>query len=125
MVHGEGFDPVLAPRECGAGLQFSDVDRKRGALATKADALTQRFSGATGRPQPEALGSSLECHRPDQAGDAKDVIGMGMRKKEVLERKGDSETHHLALRPLAAIEQQGLPLPNEREGCDAPFDGGA
>jgi hypothetical protein len=48
-----------------------------------------------------------------------------MRKKEIFERKGDSKTHHLTLRPLAAIEQQGLSFPNEREGCDAPFDGGA
>ena len=48
-----------------------------------------------------------------------------MCEEQVLEGERDAVPHHLALRPLPAIEQQSFPFPNDGEGADPPFHGGA
>ena len=52
MLHGEGVDPVLAAGQRGTGIELGDVHGKRGAFATKTDALTQHSSRAAGGPKP-------------------------------------------------------------------------
>ena len=57
--HRKRVDVVIRPFHRFAGLQLRDLDRKRGAIATKGDALTQRFTGATRTPQSQWFSSSL------------------------------------------------------------------
>jgi hypothetical protein len=48
-----------------------------------------------------------------------------MGEEQVFKGKGDPVAHHLALRPLTAVKQKCLAFPNDGEGTDPPFHGGA
>jgi hypothetical protein len=52
------------------------------------------------------------------------VVGVKVREENVAQRERHVVAHHLPLRPLAAIEEQRLPLAHERERCDVTLDGG-
>ncbi len=73
----------------------------------------------------EGFSPTLQCERPEQPGQAKEMISMKVGKKDVSERKGDSVSHHLALCSFAAIEEERFPFTNERDGRDPTLYRGA
>ena len=50
---------------------------------------------------------------------------MEMGEKNVVDVEGDSIAHHLALRTLAAIEQESFSLAEKRDGRNVAFNGRA
>ena len=50
---------------------------------------------------------------------------MDVREEHLGQGKRDAVAHHLALRALAAVEQQCFPLAGDRNGADPTLDSGA
>jgi hypothetical protein len=53
------------------------------------------------------------------------MVGMGVRKKDVIEAERHAVTHHLTLGSLSAVEQKRLTFSDNGEPADAAFDGRA
>src|SRR5437667_106633 len=73
----------------------------------------------TGRPRTQhPLLAHIEPDRANQSDHAYEEGRVEMGEEDVRERERHAVAHHLARRPLAALEQQGLPLAHESEGGD-------
>src|SRR5213595_1603848 len=53
------------------------------------------------------------------------MVGVKMREEDLGQRKTHPVAHHLALRALAALEQERLTLADQRHRGDVAFHGGA
>ena len=53
------------------------------------------------------------------------MIGMEVREEDVLEGERHAVAHHLSLRALAAIEEQGLTFAHHCDGRNVALDRGA
>jgi hypothetical protein len=65
----------------------------------------------------------LQRHGAHEPNDAEQVVRVKVREKNVVNVEGDSVAHHLALRALAAIEQERFSFAEQRDGGHVPFDG--
>ena len=125
MIDRESIDAKLVSFDRRARVKFSNCDRKRGAFATETDALTQRPACPWRPPQAQWFRPPLQLKGPQESRQPEDVVAMHVRKEEIAERKSDPVPHHLPLCSLAAIEKKCLSFPNDGEGADATFNGGA
>src|SRR2546427_2243600 len=85
--------------------------------------LPQQLLSAARAIQPHRLLPPLEPERADQPDNAEEVVRVEMGEEDIRQRERHAVAHHLALRPLAALEQQGLPLAHESESGDVALDG--
>src|SRR5207253_10771947 len=103
-------------------LHFLDLDGKRHPFHPQLHRLPQQLLRPPRPVQPHRLLPPLKPERADQPDHAEDVVRVEMREEDVGERERHAVAHHLALRPLAALEQQGLPLAHESEGGNVALD---
>ena len=69
------------------------------------------------------LGAALQPHGAQEAGEAKDVIGVHVREEDRIHAEPGLVAHHLPLRTLAAIEQHEIALALYREGAHPATNG--
>src|SRR5207247_4435374 len=105
-----------------SSLYFAYLDLKRDSLDPELDRLAEQLLCATRTVQRDRLGSGLQPERADQPDHAEEVVGVEMGEEDIREREAHPVAQHLALRPLAALEQQGLSLAHESEGGDVALD---
>src|ERR687896_562444 len=124
MLRGDWLDHVAVPLDRRAGLHFGNVELETHTLDAELRRTSQMPTRSPRPPEPKGLDPPLQRHRPHEADDANDVIGVQVREENVLEHERDAVAHHLPLRPFAAIEQHRLSLADERERADVALDGG-
>src|SRR2546422_9727813 len=66
----------------------------------------------------------LKSERADQPDHAEKVIRVEIGKEDLGQREAHAVAHHLALRALAALEEQRLAFAHEGDTGDIPFHGG-
>jgi len=81
-----------------------------------------RTGGSLGPPNSERFGPGLELHRPHQADDAEDMIGVEMGEEDVAEDKRDAVAHHLSLGPFTAVEHQRFAFAHDSDGGHVALD---
>jgi len=125
MIDLEWNDVVpVAPQRL-IRLELRDLYGKPESIEAELLGATQHTRAAARAPQCEFVGSTLKRHRSHQADDADDVIGMKVREEDICNRERDVVTHHLALRSLAAVEEQRLTLAHDGQRGDVALDGRA
>ena len=82
--------------------------------------IRSRPAGAVERDRRRAV---LESHRPEQAGDAEDVVRVIVGEEDLGEGEADPVPHHLPLGALAAVEEDRLPLALHGEAGDVAVHG--
>jgi hypothetical protein len=70
----------------------------------------------------EWLDAILQSKCPDQSDDSEEMIGVEMREENFRECETHSVPHHLALRPLATLEQDRFAFAHQRDGRAVPLD---
>src|SRR6266567_3940824 len=73
----------------------------------------------------KGVGAALQPERAHQADHAEEVVGVEMREEDLVERERHAVAHHLALRALAAIHQEGFAFAHDGEPRNVAFHGGA
>jgi len=107
------------------GFDLRDLDGKAESIEAELLGASQHTRRAARPRECEFVRTALERHRSHQADDADDVVGVKVRKKDICHRERDVVTHHLALRSLAAVEEQRLAFAHERQRGDVALDGRA
>jgi hypothetical protein len=102
-------DVVLLARQTVPGAELHDLDRELGPLDSHVGQPANDLVRGPGTVNDHWLLPILQAQRPDEAGDAKDVVGVIVGEKDFAEGEADPVPHHLPLGALAAIEQDGLP----------------
>ena len=88
------------------------------AVHAQAHRLAEGGSGGLRSEDAERVGSTLKRQRPQEPRDTEEVIGVKMSHEYVPDSETRAVTHHLALRSLAAIEEEGVSLPLKGDRSD-------
>jgi hypothetical protein len=68
------------------------------------------------------IGSPLQGHCSEQAGEPEEVIGVKVTEEDVVQGEGHAVAHHLSLRPFAAVEEQRFALAFHDDARNTPLD---
>ncbi len=122
MLRLEHHDVVVAAGDPVAGAELEDLDGKLVPLDPQIHGQVENARGTLGAIEPDRRRPILKSHGAKQAGDAEHVIGVIVGEEDLGEGEPDAVPHHLALRPLAAVEENHFPLSPHRERRDVPID---
>ena len=120
----EHDDVVLVALEPVTRLELADLDRKLVALDAERDRGAEHPLRAPRAVERDRRGPVLQSHRPQQPGDAEDVIRVIVGEEDLGEGEAHPVPHHLPLVALAAVEEDRLPFALDREPGDVAVDGG-
>src|SRR2546430_17251132 len=104
-------------------FHFLDLDVEGNALHPQLQRLREQLLRPLRPIQPHRLGPRLQPERPNQPDHPEKMIGMKMREEDLRQRKAHPVAHHLALRALAALEQESLAFADKRHRGDVALDG--
>ena len=125
VIHRIGTDRIVLPLNSLARLEFRRFHRERQAIHSELFSSLHDALRTLWAPQPEWLRPPLQRHRTQEADDANHMVGVKVGEEDVLKPECHPVPHHLPLGALTAIEKKRLPLPNEGNGGDIPFNGGS
>ena len=80
---------------------------------------------ATRREEAQGFFPALQPQGPNQPDDPDEVIRVEMREEDVGQREPHPVAHHLALGAFAAVEQQEIAIPVQRDRGDVALHCGA
>jgi hypothetical protein len=121
MVCVEGEDLVVLATHQITVRQLGYFYRESGTIATKLLRAVYDARGGTRAPESQRFRSSLQRHGAHETNNAKNMIGVQVCEKNILQREGDSVAHHLSLGTFAAIEEERLTFAHERDSRDVSF----
>ncbi len=108
-----------------ARLDLADLDLKRDSLDPELDRLTEYLLRAAGTVQRHRFHARLETQRADQPDHPQKMIGVKVREEDLGQSEAHAVAHHLALGPLATLEQQRLTFAHEGDTRDVALDSGS
>src|SRR5690606_17595341 len=97
-----------------------DLNGERNPLDPQPDGRFEDRLRTLGRPEANRVFPSLQSHRPEEADDPEEVVGVEMAEEDVREVEAGAITHHLPLGALATIEHQQLSLALDDDRADIP-----
>ena len=97
-----------------------DPNRKRLAPGGGIEQPPYPSAGAVGCVDRQSGLAVVEFHRLEETGQPERVVAVKMGEKDVGDAEAGPEAHHLALGPLAAVEQKALALPPEERRTRVP-----
>ena len=113
MIRRKSDHVIFVEFHARTGTKLLDFEWKRHPVHAQAHRLFERGAGLGGTEDTERIGPPLKRHRPQEPRDTEEVIGVEMSHEYVPDSEAGAVTHHLALRPLATVEEEGIPLPLE------------
>src|SRR5215210_5687309 len=122
MLGFEDHNLVLVPSQTVARFDLHDINGELVPLDPETDCRAENPTRAFRAIECHRGGSVLQAHRPEEPGDAEHVIGVIVAEKNFSKAEPHTKSHHLALVPLATIEQQRLALAVNGEAGNVPVD---
>src|SRR5665213_2233264 len=108
MVNRERDNAVALPNERFPRRHLHIIDRKVLLVASERHGLPQKSLRLWRAKQSHRVGAPLERHGTHESGNTEYVVRMHVRKEDLADVERNAVAHHLALSPLATIEEKGL-----------------
>ncbi len=124
MLYREGPDLILVAEDRFSRLHLVDADIETHPLDPELDGGPKRPTRAGRAVDGDRILAPLQAHRAHEPGDAQEVIGVEVGDEDPIHAEARGESHHLALRTLAAVEEHGIALSLHEDGAHAAPDRG-
>ena len=117
MLDRESLDRVFAPLEPLPRLELDDCQRVREPPEERVQPLEQLAQAARPVDRQRRLVPATQRERLQHPRQAEEVVGVEVREEDLLQvGQADRRPLQLALRPLAAVEQEPLAAAPDEEG---------
>jgi len=117
MGHRERADRITIALDLRSRLELRDLHGVTQPLTPEKLGALEKFCGATRPPKAHRLRTALQLQRTHETNHTEHMVGMEVREEYVGHGERDAVAHHLPLRTLAAVDEQGLPLANDGDTC--------
>lgn len=108
VVGFDGADAIPGPEHLVTGHELSHLDGEGERVDAEVDRVPQEAARAGGAVKDQRLLAPLHPQRAKKADDPEVVVGVEVGEERRSQRKSRAEPDHLALRSLAAIEEQQI-----------------
>src|SRR5665213_3982458 len=123
MVNRERDNAVALPNERFPRRHLHIIDRKVLLVASERHGLPQKSLRLWRAKQSHRVGAPLERHGTHESGNTEYVVRMHVRKEDLADVERNAVAHHLALSPLATIEEKGLSPTADGQRGDVALNG--